>query len=74
VLGANQSLKHESRARVSQPRQLAGRSDWIASTRLAVPADYTPLPVAAAETWLLTTGWRRHPPISWLEAPAERTG
>ena len=45
---------------------------WIASTRFAIPADYTPLPVAAAETWLLTVGWRRHPAIGWLEVPAER--
>jgi REP element-mobilizing transposase RayT len=45
---------------------------WITSTRFAVPADYTPLPVAAAETWLLTTGWRRRPRISWLEVPADR--
>ena len=45
---------------------------WIGSTWFAVPADYTPLPVAAAETWLLTVGWRRHAAISWLEVPAQR--
>jgi len=45
---------------------------WVGATRFAIPADYTPLPVAAAETWLLTTGWRRHPPIDWREVPAER--
>jgi REP element-mobilizing transposase RayT len=45
---------------------------WVEGTRFAIPAGYTPLPVAAAETWLLTTGWRRHPPIDWREVPAER--
>jgi len=45
---------------------------WVASTRFAVPCDYAPLPVAAAETWLLTVGWRRHPLIDWREVPAER--
>ena len=45
---------------------------WIDSTRFAIPEDYTPLPVARPTTWLLTTGWRRHPAISWLEVPAER--
>ena len=44
---------------------------WCEPTRFAIPDDYTALPVAAAETWLLTVGWRRHPAISWREVPAE---
>ena len=45
---------------------------WVESTWFAIPIDYTPLPIAPAETWLLTKGWRRHPAISWLEVLAER--
>ena len=45
---------------------------WIESTRFTVPDDYTPLPVAPPETWLLVIGWRRHPAIDWREVPAER--
>ncbi len=34
-----------------------------------VPAGYEPLLVASATTWLLTTGWRAHPPIDPHEVP-----
>ena len=33
----------------------------------AEPQDLEPLPRAAAESWLLTTGWTRHGPISLYE-------
>ncbi len=35
----------------------------------AIPAGYQPLPVAAAASWLLTTGWRSHGPIGPREVP-----
>ncbi len=35
----------------------------------AAPAGYQPLPVAAAASWMLTTGWRRHGPIGLREVP-----
>ena len=44
---------------------------WTGATRFAIPTDYTPLPVAQAETWLLRLGWTRHAAIDWLEVPAE---
>jgi REP element-mobilizing transposase RayT len=38
----------------------------------AVPEDYTPLPVAAPETWLLRVGWRRGGPLlDWREVPSK---
>ena len=45
---------------------------WVDATRFAIPADYTPLPVACPQTWLLRVGWRRHPAIDWREVPAGR--
>jgi REP element-mobilizing transposase RayT len=45
---------------------------WVDATRFAIPTDYTPLPVACAQTWLLRVGWRRHPAIDWREVPADR--
>ena len=36
---------------------------------LDLPADYQPLPTARATCWLLTTGWRRHRPLSVREEP-----
>ena len=38
-------------------------------TTLDLPADYQPLPTARATCWLLTTGWRRHRPLSVREEP-----
>jgi REP element-mobilizing transposase RayT len=44
---------------------------WRDGTRFAVPNDFEPLPVARAETWLLTVGWRTYaPPLDWREVPA----
>jgi hypothetical protein len=34
-----------------------------------IPDGYDPLPVAGARTWLLTTGWRKHPLIAFGETP-----
>lgn len=43
---------------------------WAAPpARASLPAGYEPLPVRRAHTWLLTTGWRRHPPIGLREVP-----
>ena len=36
---------------------------------LDLGADYRPLPTARATCWLLTTGWRRHRPLSVREEP-----
>ncbi|HVK72708.1 MAG TPA: hypothetical protein VM734_05285, partial [Kofleriaceae bacterium] len=38
-----------------------------------VPADYQPLPVAAARSWLLTDGWRKHGAIGLREVPGPST-
>ena len=44
---------------------------WRDGTRFAVPDGFALLPVARAETWLLTVGWRTHaPPLDWREVPA----
>lgn len=32
-----------------------------------------PAPVARAQTWLLTEGWRRHGPLAFDEVPGSRT-
>ena len=61
-----------SRAALDRFSSAIAFDGWVASTRFAVPDDYTPLPVAVPQTWLLAIGWRRHPAISWLEVPAER--
>lgn len=46
---------------------------WRDGVRFAIPDDYLPLPVARAESWLLTVGWRKHaPPLDWREVPARR--
>ncbi|MBI3178916.1 MAG: transposase [Deltaproteobacteria bacterium] len=37
--------------------------------RFAIPDRYDPLPVAGARSWLLTVGWRSHPPIRLREVP-----
>jgi REP element-mobilizing transposase RayT len=41
---------------------------------LGFPPDYEPLPTARATTWLLTTGWRRHPLIAVRERPGRWRG
>ena len=52
------------------PYSTAIRFDgWKEAPQLAVRDDYEPLPAAAAETWLLRVGWRRHGPISAYEVP-----
>ena len=40
-----------------------------ADARASLARDYEPLPIARATTWLLTTGWRRHPAIGVRERP-----
>ena len=37
--------------------------------RFTIPDWYTPLPVCGARSWLLTTGWRKHPLIDVRETP-----
>ena len=32
---------------------------WSVATPFVVPADYVPLPVAPAQTWLLRVGWKQ---------------
>jgi len=46
-------------------RELDGR-------RSSVPERHEPLPVGAAESWLLRVGWRRHGLISVREVPGPR--
>jgi len=38
-----------------------------------IPADYQPLPVAVARSWLLTDGWRKHGAIGLREVPGPST-
>jgi len=46
---------------------------WRDGVRFAIPDDFVPLPVARAETWLLTIGWRKHAPLlDWREVPQPR--
>ena len=45
---------------------------WREATTFAIPAEYSPLPVSQAKTWLLTFGWKRHPAISCREVPGHR--
>jgi REP element-mobilizing transposase RayT len=41
---------------------------WAGLTRpFKLPADYEPIPVSGATTWLLTTGWRKHHPLIRLD-------
>jgi REP element-mobilizing transposase RayT len=40
-----------------------------APARFIVPDGYAPLPVAAARSWLLAIGWRKHPLIGLREVP-----
>jgi REP element-mobilizing transposase RayT len=43
---------------------------WLGITSpFTVPADYQPLPVEAASSWLLNTGWRKHGAIGLREVP-----
>jgi REP element-mobilizing transposase RayT len=43
---------------------------WLTPTgRFPIPDGYEPLAVAPPTTWLLTTGWRVHPPIDPHEIP-----
>jgi REP element-mobilizing transposase RayT len=37
--------------------------------RFAVPADFTPLPVAEPTTWLLRVGWKKHGLLDMREVP-----
>jgi putative transposase len=46
----------------SGPR-FAGWRDRLDPVSLGLPPGYDPLPVQAARSWLLTTGWRRHHPL-----------
>jgi REP element-mobilizing transposase RayT len=41
---------------------------WSAG-RFAVPADFTPLPVAEPSTWLLRVGWKKHGLLDVREVP-----
>lgn len=43
--------------------------DGWAAPKLEVPADFTPLPVAEPQTWLLRVGWRQHGLIDPQEVP-----
>ncbi len=45
-----------------------GGSGWVP------PTGYEPLPVIDAHSWLLSTGWRRHPLIDPFEVPGVSAG
>jgi len=47
-------------------KELEGQPPWT------IRPDYEPLVVTAAQSWLLTTGWRRHGAISVREVPSQR--
>jgi len=49
-------------------KELEGQPPW------KIRPDYEPLVVTAAQSWLLTTGWRRHGAISVHEVPGRRIG
>jgi len=49
-------------------KELEGQPPWT------IRPDYEPLVVTAAQSWLLTTGWRRHGAISVYEVPGRRAG
>ena len=43
--------------------------DGWAAPKFGVPADFTPLPVAPPQTWLLRVGWKQHGLIDPFEVP-----
>jgi len=49
-------------------KELEGQPPWT------IRPDYEPLVVAAPQSWLLTTAWRRHGAISVGEVPGRRDG
>ena len=42
---------------------------WAGNPTFTLPDGYIPLPVARAQTWLLTIGWQKHGPIGLRECP-----
>jgi REP element-mobilizing transposase RayT len=59
-------LKHDRRAKGLDPLSSAR---WLDGWRGARTKPTGSPPVAAAGTWLLRTGWRRHGLLDWNEAP-----
>ena len=59
------------RARVARldPYSSALAFDGWAGGSYKAPEDFAPLPVSAAETWLLRVGWRKHGLIDEREVP-----
>ena len=49
-------------------KELEGQPPW------RIPPGYEPLVVTAAQSWLLTAGWKRHGAISIHEVPGRRVG
>jgi REP element-mobilizing transposase RayT len=63
------------RARLASvdPYSSALSFDGWKGVTFAVPADFTPLPVAGPSTWLLRVGWRKHGLIDVREVPGPMT-
>jgi REP element-mobilizing transposase RayT len=59
----------QRRAHVDPYASGIGFDGWDGVAAFARPPGYQPLPVAAARSWLLTDGWRKHGAIGLREVP-----
>ena len=68
LLNARKHLKHP--AREVQP-DAASSGAWFDGWVELFTRPRGPAPVAAARSWLLRLGWRKHPRVSLRDAPSE---